>query len=578
MKTPASERKPENAKRRLTDLEFFASAVAARPLQVIQSHKREPSYCDGACIYIDPTLSTAQVTEVILVHAALLASGSLHTKYLKALRGRPGAAKRYLALELPRIVKEQREWLPHGPLCRIPIPDNLSESSTASLQQALDKRYKVEEPAEYLGTIRPFRVVKNLGGSQHRGKPDGKMGAEWQEQQQHDDNQELDASGEKVIKLFSAPLFGSHTLSNLLRNLMGAGRSPGNDDTEDDGSSGGSLSNQVMMSWAAAETVESALKTRQQLPAMPLVSEPSQWSYPEWNTFKNSYRDKWVNVSEIESWPPEREKIQEHCDISPAVINSQLLKVGVEYEIHNGQPSGDDLDLDELVDYATELAVHHTPHENVYRASQRTKRDLSVLILLDASQSTKDRIDEKTSIINQHREAARQIASAFSLFGDRVAVYGFHSWGRKLMRFLKVKAFNEPMNSRVHQRLNWIEGAGLSRIGAAIRHATQLLQKEQYNTHRLVLLLSDGYAYDDEYEGKYSEADTLKSLEEARQQGIACVCVNIGTSKDDDALKRIYGESTYFRAKHASELPGRLRRMLNTAIYQASHPSNMRKP
>jgi nitric oxide reductase activation protein len=146
-----------------------------------------------------------------------------------------------------------------------------------------------------------------------------------------------------------------------------------------------------------------------------------------------------------------------------------------------------------------------------------------------------------------------------------------------LTRFLKVKSFNEPMSSRVHQRLNWIETAGLTRIGAAVRHATDLLLAEKYNTHRLILLLSDGFAYDDEYEGKYAEADTLKSLEEARARGIACVCVNIGTSKDDEALKRVYGESTYLRIAHASGLPGRLRRMMNTAIYQASQSNPRRR-
>ena len=557
------------SQRRLIDLELLASAVAARPLQVFQSAKQEPSYCDGTCVYTDPTLDANQLPEVVLVHAALVAGGSLEPARFRALRGRPGAARRYLALELPRVLKEQDEWLPTSLLRRIPVPSNRdSDGPTSSLRRSLDRRIPVEEAAEYLGTIRPFRMVATMSAVRSQGLAVGKMNEEG-DAPEHDEDAELDDSGDWLMKKFTALVGGSGGLTDLLRNLLGSGHSPGRDESDDLSVSGG-VTKQVIMSQAVAGAAESDSQATTQPLNLSLLSEPTEWQYPEWNVDKNRYQQDWVKISEIEPWKPREMAQMEYCDISSTVIKNQLLRVGVEFEMHNRQPNGDDLDLDALVDYATELAVHHTPNENVYRASQRSKRDLSVLILLDSSQSTSDVVDSKTSIFGQHREAVRQIANAFSLFGDRVAVYGFHSWGRMLTRFLRVKSFDESMSSRVHQRLNWIEPAGLTRIGAAIRHATALLLSGKYHTHRLILLLSDGFAYDDEYEGRYAEADTLKSLREARDRGIACICVNIGTSKDDEALKRLYGESTYLRAAHASELPGRLKRMMNAAIYQAS--------
>lgn len=554
----------------LSDFDILASAVAGRTLDVTITRGGAGSYCDGHSIYVDGSTEKKHVGKVVLCHALLLAAGSLSPETVRQLRGRPKATRRYMALELQRALNQLNHLVP-GSAGTSLVPTGNADTGDAqeSLAIALDRRHAVAEVAEYMGLIRPFRIRRKW---RTRGKNEAKAANSRSNppssMEELGEDEELDNAANKILKLFSNPLTSGGALADMFSQILGMGRSPGNDFDDDDGGGATSLSRQAMMTQASSKTAESlAVEPSEKLS---LIAEQSHWAYPEWHAGQSRYREGWVQVSEIEPWPPDIEMPQERIEITPGQIRSQLVQVGVEFEAHNRQRQGDDIDLDQLVDYAVEVRLRHSPRQNVYRQSKRTRRDLSALILLDASQSTVDKLEDGHSIFGQHREIARKISETLSLFGDRVAIYGFHSWGRHFLRFLRVKTFDEQMSARVQRRLSYIEPAGLTRLGGAIRHATALLHKERYNTHRLMLLFSDGFAYDDEYEGSYAEADTAKALDEARRKGIACVCVNIGTEKDDEALKRVYGESTYLRCAHARELPGRLRRILNAAIYRAS--------
>jgi nitric oxide reductase NorD protein len=69
---------------------------------------------------------------------------------------------------------------------------------------------------------------------------------------------------------------------------------------------------------------------------------------------------------------------------------------------------------------------------------------------------------------------------------------------------------------RPHRRL---KPGFYTRIGAAIRYATQILAKRP-EALRLLMILSDGKPNDvDHYEGRYGIEDTRMSLNAARQEG-----------------------------------------------------------
>ena len=59
-------------------------------------------------------------------------------------------------------------------------------------------------------------------------------------------------------------------------------------------------------------------------------------------------------------------------------------------------------------------------------------------------------------------------------------------------------------------------------------------------------------------------------LEETTKQGIACVCLNIGGDQDDEVLKRLYGNAAYLRTPDVSKAVPALRRLMKSAIVNAS--------
>jgi nitric oxide reductase NorD protein len=154
-----------------------------------------------------------------------------------------------------------------------------------------------------------------------------------------------------------------------------------------------------------------------------------------------------------------------------------------------------------------------------------------------------------------------------------VAMHGFNSWGRTLVRFQPLKTFDEPMGAHLEQRLRRLAVAGYTRTGAAIRHATRYLRACSGTPVKLLVLVSDGYPYDDQYEGEYALEDTRRAIEEAQGQGVACVCLSVGSDVDAQRLQRAFGAAHYLAINQGDQMIRRMRRLLDGAIGWAAKTS-----
>ena len=100
-----------------------------------------------------------------------------------------------------------------------------------------------------------------------------------------------------------------------------------------------------------------------------------------------------------------------------------------------------------------------------------------------------------------------------------------------------------------------------TRMGAAIRYASQCLLTEPAE-RRLLLLLTDGKPNDlDIYEGRYGIEDTRHALQEASLLGIKTFCITI----DEEAnqyLPWLFGHNGYVYVRQIRELSEKL-----TAMY-----------
>jgi len=551
---------------RQSGLEFLASGMAGRQILISVLENAEPSYTDGHRVFLDPSLSPQQRSIVVVTHAALIAADSLDSRLVRAISLRPAVAARFMAMELPRAIALRAYALPPALLEKLPLPPNHSASASASLAIARDLRNNVVATESWLGVLRPRRMLKHSDTVNTNATAGQLKSFKVNQLDEHDEDEDLDTSGAKVMKLFSSPLGKANWLTDMLQQILGMGRG-GASENDDDGSAGGAHSggsaNQV--SGADIDITDNALQVSHLDENLLLLPRQTQWQYPEWHEGKGRYLPDWVNVNELEALPDASAAL-EPCGVSMHTLAQQLFRVGVEFENHRRQPTGTDIDIDALVDHLVDRAGGHTHEENIYCNSQRTRRDLSAMMLVDVSRSTGDKLSGGKTIFGQQIHAARLISRALSHFGDRVAVYAFHSWGRGITRLLRIKGFDEAEGALIEKRFTGLKPSGLTRLGAAIRHASFRLLQEKYHTHRLLMIFTDGFAYDDEYEGRHAESDVAKALLEARQQGIACVCISIGSERDDETLERIFGSSTYLHCRHVGDLPGRLRRLINTAL------------
>ena len=141
-----------------------------------------------------------------------------------------------------------------------------------------------------------------------------------------------------------------------------------------------------------------------------------------------------------------------------------------------------------------------------------------------------------------------------------MALYGFRSQGRTAVQVVPVKRFGDPFDTLTLRRLNALVPGGYTRLGAAIRHGSSVLEADGGTVRRLLVVLSDGFAYDHGYEGDYGEADARRALAEARRRGTACLCLSIGAGVDAASLRRVFGTAaTPASPGSASSRPRRAR-------------------
>ena len=110
-------------------------------------------------------------------------------------------------------------------------------------------------------------------------------------------------------------------------------------------------------------------------------------------------------------------------------------------------------------------------------------------------------------------------------------------------------------------RLDRIEPAHATRMGAAIRHAMRQLERVEAKM-RLLFLLSDGRPYDRDYgrdaeDQEYAMQDTRQALLEAKRRAIRPFCLTIDRD-GADYLRQMCDGLAYEVVTKVEELPLRL--------------------
>ena len=162
-----------------------------------------------------------------------------------------------------------------------------------------------------------------------------------------------------------------------------------------------------------------------------------------------------------------------------------------------------------------------SPRVDFYEKPRINRRDLAVLILLDASGSTGESADEHEKIIDVEKRAALVLGQGLHTIGDRFAICGFNSNGRENCVYAVYKDFAETWDDRAMQRLMGATPANSTRIGPALRHSGSRLGREPAR-QRLIILVTDGRPMDTGYDPntRYAQHDVRIACEENARDGI----------------------------------------------------------
>jgi nitric oxide reductase NorD protein len=284
--------------------------------------------------------------------------------------------------------------------------------------------------------------------------------------------------------------------------------------------------------------------------------------YDEWDYVIGRERPSWCTLLEKPASEGDPHAIEEILERNQDLVNrvKYLVKaVQVQRPIRlKKRLEGDRLDLDACINATIDLRTGIAPDPRVHAILGRQQRDLSVLVLLDLSQSTNDMISQdSTTVLNLAREATVLLADAMARIGDSFAIHGFSSNGRHDVGYYRFKDFDRPYGELSKARLAGMTGQLSTRMGTALRHAGSFLQDRRAHK-KLILLVTDGEPSDiDVHDAQYLVFDAKKAVEENTRHGIFTYCMSLDP-KADRYVSRIFGMRNYMVLDHIRRLPEKL--------------------
>ena len=322
------------------------------------------------------------------------------------------------------------------------------------------------------------------------------------------------------------------------------------------------------------ETIYQSVQLRQELkdgkpkdeaPQVELLPEDEAvpiGKHPEWDYVIGSERPEWTTILDYPTRQGSLDAVQRVLDDYPVLINritALIRSAKISRPVRQKrQPEGDWLDLDACIEAAVSRRQRETPDPRVYSTVTRRHRDLAVLLLLDISESTNDRVKGSyRRVLALERDAAILLSHAMTELGDPFAVRAFCSNGRDEVRYLRVKDFAEPFGDAAKRRLSALSAGLSTRIGAALRQGGLELSRQQ-NHRRLLLVITDGEPSDvDVADRKYLVEDARRAVSWLAHLGVDVFCVGLD-SGGDSYLHRIFGRSNVLLIDRLDRLPEQL--------------------
>ena len=301
-------------------------------------------------------------------------------------------------------------------------------------------------------------------------------------------------------------------------------------------------------------------KTINELEGREPIADPVH--YHEWDYQIQLERPSWVTVLERRPKLGELEKIEQIITDHKPVISR--LKFLIESMIPQGMQrirrveDGDELDINAAVRAMLDIRMGQQPDTRIMMRHKRNLRDLAVMVLLDMSESSNDKVrGQDYSVMDLTRAATVLLSDALDRIGDPFALHGFCSDGRHDVHYYRFKDFDQPYNDLVKARLAAMHGSYSTRMGAAMRHAASVL-KQQPQNKKILFVITDGEPADNDVrDPQYLRFDTKRATEELACDGITTYALSLDPHADQ-YVSRIFGAKNFTVLDHVERLPEKL--------------------
>ena len=290
------------------------------------------------------------------------------------------------------------------------------------------------------------------------------------------------------------------------------------------------------------------------------MSEP--FHYAEWDYQIQLERPAWATVLE------KRSKAGDLQVIDQITADNKQIASRLKFLLDAMQPQGvqrirkledgDEIDINAAISSMIDFRMGIQPDPRIMMRSVRKVRDISVMVLLDLSESTNEKVlGQDQSVLDLTRQACVLLSDAINKIGDPFAIHGFCSDGRHDVEYYRFKDFEQPYNELPKSRLAGMTGQLSIRMGAAIRHATHYLNMQR-TSKKLLMVITDGEPADiDVRDPQYLRYDAKKSVEDTAKNGVSTFCITLDP-RADQYVSHIFGAKNYMIMDQIARLPEKL--------------------
>jgi nitric oxide reductase NorD protein len=287
------------------------------------------------------------------------------------------------------------------------------------------------------------------------------------------------------------------------------------------------------------------------------VPAPGGVQYREWDEYAGRYRLAEVTVHAAVATETDDDwavaMLGEHAPLVRQV-RARFEPLRAQRTRLRAQRAGDELDLDACVAALVEMRRGRIPSDRLYQLTKPARRTLAILLLVDVSGSTDAPVSPGRTVLDVERMTLLLASEALDALNDPYAVLAFSSSGRHDVQVDTVKSFVERDPARLRRRVSALASARNTRLGAAVRHATAVLNAQPAE-RRLLLLLSDGQPNDvGGYQGSYAIGDSRRAVLEARAAGVHPFCLTVDRD-EAEYLPHLFGMNGYRILRSPEQLP-----------------------